>query len=177
MRRPVGAVMGASMMMCLTVPFSTSAAQPGISTNAAPVEVRDYLSAARALSEYELASSRLALARSRTRASQTFARMMVGHHTRAVAEHARLLDILSPSDSGSALIGPLSEMLNSLENTPPAGFDAAYRRGQIAAHEEALKVHSAYAAQGSDPAMRARAGKLAPTIRKHLDAARTLPGA
>ncbi len=177
MRKMIGAALGAIAMTCLAVPASPSLAQAGISTNPAPVEASDYMRAVHALSRYEIDASRLALTRSKAQASRSFAQTMVDHHTRMMAEHARLLNIPATSDSGSALVGPLSEMLNSLENTPAAEFDAAYKRGQIAAHEEALKVHTAYAVRGNDAAMRAKAQAAVPAIREHLDSARKLPGA
>ena len=133
MRMPIRSVFGAITMTCFAVPFSSSVAQSGISTNPAPVEARDYFSAVHALSKYEVDASRLALTRSQTPAARAFAQEMVAHHTRAMAEHARLLDVPSTSEPGSALAGPLSEMLNSLENTPSVEFNAAYKRGQIAA--------------------------------------------
>lgn len=176
MRQLISAVVSAIAVACLAVPLSSSFAQSGISTNPAPVETRSYLSAMHALSRYEVDSSRLALAQSQAQASRSFAQQMVDHHTRMMAEHARLLSIPSDSDPDSALVGPLSEMLNSLENTPRDDFDAAYKRGQIAAHEEMLKVHGAYAAQGSDTALRAKIQLATPVIQKHLDAARKLPG-
>ena len=177
MRKAIGTALGAITMTCLVAPFSPSFGQAGISTNPAPLATRDYLAAVHALSRYEVDASRLALTRSQAQASRSFARMMVDHHTRMMAEHARLLNIPAATDAGSALVGPLSEMLNSLENTPVAEFDAAYKRGQIAAHEEALKVHSAYAARGTDAAMRAKAQAAVPVISKHLEAARKLPAA
>lgn len=177
MRKLIGAALGAVAIVGAAMPPSPALAQAGISTNPPPVEARDYVSAVHALSRYEVDASRLALTRSQAQPSRAFARTMVDHHTRMMAEHARLLNIPAATDSGSALVGPLSEMLNSLENTPAAEFDAAYKRGQIAAHEEALKVHSAYAARGTDAAMRAKAQAAVPVIRKHLDAARKLPGA
>ena len=119
-----------------------------------PLLTREYLAAVHALSRYEVASRQLALTRFQDQGSRLFAQTMIEHHTRVMTENARLLNIPNTSDSGSALVGPLSEMLNLLENVPPAGFDAAYRWGQVAAHEEARKVHGAFAEQGADSAMR-----------------------
>ncbi|MEG3174332.1 DUF4142 domain-containing protein [Sphingomonas sp. ZB1N12] len=158
-------------VVSFAVPYSPSLAQSGISTNPAPVETTGYSSAIEALSKYEVDSSRLALTRSQSQAMRVFAQQMVDHHSRG---GPRRIGVSEPS-AGGALDGPLSEMLNSLENVPSSEFDAAYKRGQIAAHEEALKVHTAYAARGSDPTTRAKAQAAMPVIQKHLDAARDLP--
>lgn len=177
MRKLIGAALGAVAMMGVVVPASPALAQAGFSTNPPPVETQEYMGAIHALSRYEVDASRLALTRSQAQASRAFAQTMVDHHTRMMAEHARLLNIPAATDPEGALAGPLSQMLDTLKNTPAAEFDAAYRQGQIAAHEEALKVHSAYAARGSDAGVRAKAQAAVPIIRKHLDAARKLPGA
>ena len=171
MRTLLGMSLCALAMASFAVPFSPSLAQSGISTNPAPVETIGYSSAVEALSKYEVDSSRLALTRSQSQATRAFAQQMVDHHSRG---GPRRTGVSEPS-AGGALDGPLSEMLNSLENVPSSEFDAAYKRGQIAAHEEALKVHTAYAARGSDPTARAKAQAAMPVIQKHLDAARDLP--
>ncbi|QBM77955.1 DUF4142 domain-containing protein (plasmid) [Sphingomonas sp. AAP5] len=173
MRTLLGMSLCALAMASSAVPFSPSLAQSGISTNPAPVETIGYSSAVEALSKYEVDSSRLALARSQDKALRVFAQQMVEHHSRQVPSRSGV----GGSGAGGALDGPLSEMLNSLENVPSAEFNAAYKRGQIAAHEEALKVHGAYAARGSDSTARAKAEAAMPAIQKHLNAARNLPSA
>lgn len=159
----------------LVVPITPVFAQAGISTNPAPVETSHYLAAVRALSSYELESSKLALSRSRGQAQRVFAQQTVEHHEASLAYYTRLQTNLGTPGPGSALVGPLSEMLDSLQNAPPAEFAAAYRRGQIAAHEEALKLHRGYAARGSDPALRAKAQAAVPVVERQLAAARALP--
>lgn len=160
-------------IVSFAVPFSPSLAQSGISTNPAPLETTVYSGAVEALSKYEVDSSRLALTRSQSQATRAFAQQMVDHHSRVKPDQM----IVGRSDTGSALDGPLSQMLDTLENTSSVEFDAAYKRGQIAAHEEALKVHGAYATGGSDSTVRAKAEAAVLVIQKHLNAARSLPGA
>lgn len=173
MRTLSGVFLCALSMASFAMPFSPSLAQAGISTNPAPLETTGYSSAVEALSQYEVDSSRLALTRSKSQATRAFAQQMVNHHSRVKSDQK----IVGRSDIGSALDAPLSQMLYTLQNTPSVEFDAAYKRGQIAAHEEALKVHGAYAAQGSDLAERAKAQAAMPVIQKHLGAARDLPDA
>ena len=173
MRTLSGLFLCALSMASFAMPFSPSLAQSGISTNPAPLESTRYSSAVEALSKYEVDSSRLALTRSKSQATRAFAQQMVNHHSRVKSDQK----IVGRSDTGSALDGPLSQMLYTLQNTPSVEFDAAYKRGQIAAHEEALKVHGAYAARGSDSTVRAKAEAAMPVIQKHFDAARNLPGA
>lgn len=175
MRSWINMLLSAIATMCLVAPVSATLAQDGITANPAPLKTQQYLGAVLELSRYEVASSRLALARSQNESSRSFAQQMIDHHTRTLAVYGPLLGSPKASESLGALNEPLSQMLETLESTPRANFDGAFRQGQIAAHEEALKVHSAYAANGADTAMRARAGKIVTMIRKHLDEARRLP--
>lgn len=177
MRKSIEAAVGALAIAFFGAPVAAIAVQSGISTNPPPVKTSEYIGAVHALSRYEVDASRLALARSQVQASRSFARRMVDLHTRVIAGHARLLNVSISAEAEGALAEPLSEMLERLESTPLGEFDLAYRQGQIAAHEEALKVHSAYAAQGTDARARAKAQAAIPIIRNHLDAARKLPGA
>jgi len=173
MRTLFSASLCAMAIASFAVPYPPSLAQAGIITNPAPMETTGYSSAVDALSKYEIDSSRLVLTRSQTQATRAFAQKMIDHHGRVKSDQN---DVGRP-DAGSALEGPLSEMLNSLKNVPSAEFNAAYKPGQIAAHEEALKVHGAYAARGSDSAVRRKAQAAIAVIQKHLGAARDLPGA
>ncbi|MEO6256482.1 MAG: DUF4142 domain-containing protein, partial [Sphingomicrobium sp.] len=53
-------------------------------------------------------------------------------------------------------------------------FDATYRRQQIAVHDEALKLHSVYAARGRSPTLRPVAANAAAITRQHLAQLRRL---
>lgn len=171
--KSLGAVSSAVAATCCVVPVAAVSAQTGISQNLAPMEAKEYLGILQDISRFELDTARLALTRSRQKATRSFAQMMIRDHTRMTAERRPMLNASGPAN---ALVGPLSQMLDTLKETARPGFDAAYKRGQIAAHEEALKVHRAYSARGSDPALRAIAQRAIPAIQRHLEAAQKLPG-
>ena len=61
-----------------------------------------------------------------------------------------------------------------LKQAKGAAFDDLYAAQQVGAHEEALGLLEDYATSGTDPALREFAGKAAPTVERHLDAARKL---
>jgi len=177
MRKSITAALGALIMYSAAAPLPPAFAQTGISTNPPSVETRDYLAAVHALSRYEIAASRLALGQQVGGALRSYAQMVLDHHTRSLEEQVRRLNTPATDDAGSALVGPLSEMLDSLQNVSRADFAVAYKRGQIAALEEAVRVHDAYAAGGRDAELRIGAQRAAAIARKHLDAARQLPEA
>ncbi len=177
MWKSIPAALGALIVSSLAAPLSPAFAQAGISTNPPSVETRDYLAAVHALSRYKIAASRLALGQQVGGALRSYAQTVLDHHTRLLEEQVRRLNIPATADAGSALVGPLSEMLDSLQNVSRADFAVAYKRGQIAALEEAVRIHDAYAAGGGDAELRAAAQRAVSVARKHLDAARQLPAA
>ena len=137
---------------------------------------RTYAMHAREGDLYEVASSRLALKRSRDRRIRSFAQMMISHHSRSSNELARL-DPARSRVSERDLWEPKAQMLDKLRSSTAADFDSNYVRGQIAAHEEALGLHRAYAAGGANAALRAFAGGAVALVEGHLARARALPTA
>jgi len=68
-----------------------------------------------------------------------------------------------------------ADMLNQLASAPPRHFDRLYGRMQVAAHQEAVALFTAYAQSGEDPSLRAFAQSALPTLQHHLRMARRLP--
>ena len=67
-------------------------------------------------------------------------------------------------------------MLNQLAPLSGRTFDAAYAQMQVMAHQEAVGMFTAYAQGGVDPAMRAFAQQVLPSLRMHLTMAQRLTG-
>lgn len=122
---------------------------------------------------YEVASSQLALQRSRNRQIRAFAQMMINHHTRSAAELARIHGSARPT-LGQPQSEPKSQMLEKLRTSGGKAFEENYVQGQIAAHEEALSLHRTYASTGGNAQLRAFAARTAPLVESHLARARTL---
>lgn len=125
----------------------------------------DYLARAASLDLFEIEASKLALARARTARTRDFAGMMIRAHTGTSAQLSfagRRLNLLPATvmqPRHRAMIGQLAAS---------ADFDVAYRRQQLAAHEDALRLHSGYAARGRSPTLRPVAANAVPIIRRHL---------
>ena len=124
---------------------------------------------------YEVAASRLALQRSRSRQIRSFAQMMISHHTRSSNELARLVR-KGPPVTQANLSEPKSQMLEKLRTSSGAAFEANYVQGQVSAHEEALALHRAYAGTGGETRLRAFAARAVPLVESHLARAKTLRG-
>jgi putative membrane protein len=123
---------------------------------------------------YELAAARTALAQSRTPRVRAFAEQMVADHERMAQElrdaaQASRLEPPHPHVGGDQV-----RFLASLQSLRADEFDREYGRQQMLAHASALAVMRAYAEKGSDPNLRRLAAAAAPTIERHLLAARQL---
>ena len=126
--------------------------------------------------QFEIQSSQLALQMSQNPAVRNFANMMIADHSRlnqavaAAAMSARLTPpapVLLPSDQA------MLEQLRGAGAGP--AFDLAYKNAQITAHQNALQLMQAFAANGDVPPLRAAASQAIPTIQMHLNQAQALP--
>ena len=81
-----------------------------------------------------------------------------------------------PAGSAVALDARHASMLNQLTPLSASAFDAAYGQMQVMAHQEAVAMFAAYAQGGSDPAMRAFAQSVLPSLQHHLAMAQRLAG-
>ena len=154
---------------------STPAALPPASasaTSAAPaISAAAYLSNAASIDLFEIRSANVALQRSSNPRIREFAGMMLSAHRGTSAQLSlagRRLNLLP-----GAHLNPRHEAMMA-ELTAATNFDAAYRRLQIQAHEEALSLHRAFAARGASPTLRPVASNAVPIIERHLRILRTL---
>lgn len=124
-----------------------------------------YVAEAAAIDLYEVRSAELALRRSSSARVREFASMMIPAHRGTAAQLSlagRRLNLL-PS---AVLMPKYQAMIEELEAA--ADFDAAYRRQQLAVHQQALNLHRQYAARGASPTMRPVAAALVPVVERHL---------
>jgi len=93
-------------------------------------------------------------------------------HGAAAADDYREYGTLCPN---ATIDARHADMLNQLASAPPRQFDRLYGRMQVAAHQEAVALFTAYAQSGEDPSLRAFAQSALPTLQHHLRMARRLP--
>jgi len=140
-------------------PTATSPRAPS-----AAVATATYVANASSIDLFIIGSSELALQRSSAARVREFATMMVSAHKGTSAQLSfagRRLNLLP-----SATLQPRHQaMLNELQQS--ANLDAVYRRHQVAVHDEALHLHSTYAARGTSPTMRPVAKAIVPVIQRH----------
>lgn len=124
---------------------------------------------------YEIESSRLALERSQSAEVKKFAQQMVTDHTATTAALKAAL-----AQSGLSLTPPAAldarrqGMLDNLRAASAADFDRVYLDQQTAAHQEALTLHSSYAEDGDNDALKKLAATTAPKVQHHFDMVKQL---
>jgi putative membrane protein len=122
---------------------------------------------------FEIESSRIALARSQHPQIREFAQRMIEHHTMLSTELRSLPEATTrlPANLDDRRSNQLT-ILRQQENEDL--FNRYYVQQQIEGHEEAVTAYETYARSGEVPALQAFAQKHAPMIRSHLDMARAL---
>jgi putative membrane protein len=121
----------------------------------------------------EVNLSELALRRASSPAVREFARRIVNDHTQAnrqllnIANRQQILGAEKMDDTHTKL----RDKLAKLEG---AEFDREYMEAMVKDHEEAVKLFEKQSKEGQDAALKAAAGDLLPTLKKHLESAREI---
>ena len=135
-----------------------------------------FLTRAAMSNTFELDASQLALSRSTTPADQMFAKQMISDHTKLGAEVKKALTRVDP---GMALpVGVSEAQQRLLDKLKAAGknFDRVYKAEMLSSHAQAAKLFSTYSgSRRANPTLKAVAMGGLPTIKMHLNEARTLP--
>lgn len=133
-----------------------------------PTAAMSYIAMAGASDMYEIESSQLALAQSRSEAVRRFATMMIAHHqqtTQTLMTAARGAGLNPPPP----MLMPMQrDMIAELRGLNGQAFDTAYLAQQRRAHDMALALHRTYAQRGDTPALRTVAASAVPIIEQHI---------
>jgi len=126
---------------------------------------------------YEVEAGKIAAQRAKSPDLKAFAQMMIKDHTQSTADLKAALatanaGVTPPTDLDDRRKG----MLQNLRAAGDTDFDLAYLHQQLAAHLEALTIHSGYADHGDNPALRAVAAKIKPVVEHHIAEIRRIGG-
>jgi len=152
----VGAVVG-----------QTSAATLGANT------LGGYVSNAAVGDMYEIQAGKIAAQKAVSADVKALAKMIVTDHT-AASNEMKPLAVAAGQTPPTELDQRRKGMIDNLDAASGADFDKAYLTQQVAAHEEAITLHSGYADNGDTAPLKAHAAKVLPKIQAHLERARTL---
>ena len=161
---PLAVAGPASAQSTQQTPPSTAMAPSGAMATAA-----SFVPLAASANQFEIDSSQLALQRAQSAPVKEFAQQMVKDHTAAAAKMKLALATTKLQPPPAALNAKDQQALDSLRATNGAAFDKAYVEAQYKAHTEAVALFTAYAQNGDNPALKALAGELLPTLKSHLE--------
>jgi len=121
---------------------------------------------------YEIEAARLALQMSQNASVRSYAQMMIDHHTQSSAQMGAAMQSINMAPPPAQLTPDLTNRLNLLR-TAGTGFDAMYLQDQVVAHQEALALHQACAANAGAPVAGVSAAAV-PIVQSHLNQAQAL---
>ena len=151
---------------------ASAAAMPADMT---PNDAGAYVQIAASSDMYEIQSSQLALSRAQNGAIRSFAEMMVRDHTNTTQQLTAAATAAGVGPPPASMLPMHAQMVARLEGRTGADFDREYARQQLLAHEQALALHTNYAARGVQPALRSVAGAAVPVVSGHLNMVRQWP--
>ena len=139
-----------------------------------PSRAAAYVEIAASSDMYEIQSSQLALSQAQNAAIRSFAQMMVTDHTNTTQQLSAAASASGVSVPG-AMLPMHAQLVARLQARSGADFDREYARQQLLAHQQALALHTNFAARGDAPALRAVAGTAVPVVTQHLNVVRQWP--
>jgi putative membrane protein len=147
----------------------------GATPAAGPASGLDYATKAAASDLYEIQSAELAAREAKDSDVKALAAMLVRDHSKSTADLKTAAAKADPAIAvAPALDAEGSANMEALRNTADADFDRTFLTQQVAAHEKALAMVRAYAANGDVPSLKAHAAAVAGPVERHLQRAREL---
>jgi putative membrane protein len=153
-----------------TTPPGTAARgpQPAITTEA-------FLRQAVAMLKFEVASSQLALRKTKAEVVQNFARQLILDYSAAGMKFRQAVAETKLKPPRDALDESHKALSDELAHTPPGkAFAKAYIEVQIKGLRDDLAFFEAYAQNGDDERMKFFAQEMVPVLRGHLEQAEKL---
>lgn len=140
-----------------------------------PATPQEFANRLAAVNRYEVEAATIAAERAASPEVKAFAEQVIAHHRSAAlmlrAQAARLRPPVRPA---SVMTTPQVQGLAALRAVEADGFDRLFIDQQVRAHERTAALLTLYAAEGSEPRLRALARASLPQIEQHLEAARAL---
>lgn len=146
-------------------PFAATTPSPGSSSTAAADKT--FLQQSAQSDMFEVASSQLAMVKSRNRAVRRFAQTMIDDHTSTSRDTEALAGrkgVALPNNLDPAVRQKMTVLQGAGQR-----FDSEYLAAQTAGHREALQTIDAELSGGVDPDIKGAAQVVRPIIQAHLD--------
>lgn len=131
----------------------------------------EFATKAAVATQFELDSSRLALARSANAEVKQFAQQMIDDHTKAAEQMkaAAEKDNIDTAALPTVLDEKHQKIFDKLRDADAKKFDEAYMDAQKDAHKEAVSLFKDFSKDGEEPALKAFATETLPTLESHKE--------
>ena len=157
--------------LCLAAVLAVAATG---AAHAQDMTAQKFVDEATASGMFEIDSSKLALKHTDDKGLDDFAQKMIDDHTKAGAklESVAMAENLTVPKE---IMGKPAMLLKEVEDADGTSFQSVYAKNQVAGHEATVQLFENYAASGDDAALVSFAKETLPTLKMHLDMAKTLP--
>ena len=152
-------------MKTVLVALTALVAVPASAQVVAPAE---YVKTAGASDLYERTSSQIVLQTTQDPKVRAFAQQMIAEHSKSTADVKAAAVRSRVAVAPPKLMPAQMELVAQLRAESGPARDATYLAQQRASHNQALDVQRAYALDGTAPALKAAAGKIAPVVEGHI---------
>jgi putative membrane protein len=154
---------------------ASAAASGAMPADMTPNSAAAYMQIAASSDMYEIQSSQLAAGRAQNPALRSFGEMMIRDHTNTTQQLTAAATAAGMGPPPMAMLPLHAEMVARLQARSGADFDREYAKQQLLAHQQALALHSNFAARGDVPALRAVAAGAVPVVTQHLNMVKQWP--
>jgi putative membrane protein len=138
-------------------------------------KTEDFVTLAAQSDMLEIQSSKLALQKSDSDKTKTFAQNMIDDHTKTSTELKELVSSGKVKVSApSALDKKHEAKLDKLTKLQGKDFTKEYDDMQVSAHKDAVSLFERYGKDGDNPDLKAFASKTLPALKEHLQMAQEL---
>lgn len=139
-----------------------------------PLSAQSYVMYASNADLFEIEAARIAMLRAKDPMVKQFAGHMVQQHAMTTSKLTAAARQANVTATTPMLTPHLREKLTELQSASDTAFDERYMVAQVEAHERALRLHSHYAQNGDQPALRTASGETVRAVEQHLAEARRI---
>ena len=138
-------------------------------------KTQDFVTTATQSDMLEIQSSKLALQKSDSAKTKTFAQKMIDDHTKTSTELKGLASSGKVKVNAPSTLDKAHEAkLDNLAKLAGKDFTKQYDEMQVSAHKEAVSLFERYAKDGDNPELKSFASKTLPHLQEHLKMAQDL---
>ena len=142
---------------------------------AEPLDTKGFVSKVAVANKYEIDTGELGIKYAKDTSVKSFAQMMVDDHKKAGEEFKAAVKEAQLDPPGESLdVTHTAKYAKLRVFTTEAGFDAAYVKDGVSAHEDTVATFKDFAANGEEGPVKDFAKKTLPTLEHHLSMVKDL---